>query len=48
LLGEEIKRKADEVAATRARYEELKKRYVELRQSPSPPGASTAPAPAKK
>jgi hypothetical protein len=51
VLDAAIKRKLDEIAATRNQYDSLKKRYLELRPdsspSPQPPSAAAAPS-AKK
>ena len=49
VLEGEIKRRYDEIAATKSRYDALKKRYVVLRQEAALiQPVSTAPAPAKK
>jgi hypothetical protein len=49
-LAQEIKRRLDEIAATRDKYDGWKKRYLELKQDRSlvpPPATAAAPA-AKK
>ena len=52
VLEDEIKRRYDEIAATKSRYEALKKRYIVLRQEATliqpVSTAPAAPAPAKK
>ena len=50
-LEDEIKRRHDDIALTRARYEALKKRYIVLRQEATlvhPAAAPATAAPAKK
>lgn len=49
VLEDEIKRKYDEIAATKSRYEALKKRYIVLRQEATMiQPASAAPPPSAK
>jgi hypothetical protein len=51
LIDEEIERRGQEILATRSKYEELKKRYQELREEQSAnaaPAAAAIPAPPKK
>ena len=50
VLEEEIKRRYDEIGATKSRYEALKKRYIVLRQESAlvQPAAAVSPADAKK
>jgi chromosome segregation ATPase len=51
LIDEEIARRGQEILATRSKYEELKKRYQELREEQSAnaaPATAAIPAPPKK
>ena len=50
VIEDEIKRRYDDIASIRARYDALKKRYILLRQEAAmvEPASATAPAPAKK